>query len=374
MGRVVAAAVYSKGKKVRDITLDEGAAWAAKPEHFVWIGLEQPSAEELTSLKEQFNLHELALEDAMEVHSRPKLETFGDALFIVTYAPVRDNGKLLFIETHIFAGKGYVITSRNGHSKSYRLVRQRCEARPLLLEHGEDFVLYALLDFVTENYQPVTEAIHTELELLEQSVIGGSLRESDIQHIHALRRDLLRMRRYVAPMVEVGEELQRLSFPFIDKNMRPYFRDVEIHVKRQMEDLGNLCDIASQTIEIGLLLESSRQSIVQRKFAGWAAILAFPTAIAGIYGMNFENMPELTWHYGYFIVLGVIFGGCGALFASFRPVRQPAPPADVPRNASSTRRPWPHGDHDRGWQRPDGKSARPVLPDANPASCGKIRE
>ncbi|NAT26726.1 hypothetical protein CVE22_01470 [Pseudomonas syringae pv. actinidiae] len=198
MGRVVAAAVYTKGKKVRDITLDEGAAWAAKPEHFVWIGLEQPSADELTSLKEQFNLHELALEDAMEVHSRPKLETFGDALFIVTYAPVRDNGKLVFIETHIFAGKGYVITSRNGHSKSYGLVRQRCEARPLLLEHGEDFVLYALLDFVTENYQPVTEAIHTELELLEQSVIGGSLRESDIQHIHALRRDLLRMRRYVA--------------------------------------------------------------------------------------------------------------------------------------------------------------------------------
>ncbi|EGH33224.1 CorA-like Mg2+ transporter protein, partial [Pseudomonas syringae pv. japonica str. M301072] len=180
--------MYTKGKKVRDITLDEGAAWAAKPDHFVWIGLEQPTNAELTSLKEQFNLHELALEDALEVHSRPKLETFGDALFIVTYAPVRDNGKLLFIETHIFAGKGYIITSRNGHSKSYGLVRQRCEARPLLLEHGEDFVLYALLDFVTENYQPVTEAIHAELEQLEQSVIGGSLRESDIQHIHALRR------------------------------------------------------------------------------------------------------------------------------------------------------------------------------------------
>lgn len=221
MGRVVAAAVYTKGKKVRDITLDEGAAWAAKPEHFVWIGLEQPSADELTSLKEQFNLHELALEDAMEVHSRPKLETFGDALFIVTYAPVRDNGKLVFIETHIFAGKGYVITSRNGHSKSYGLVRQRCEARPLLLEHGEDFVLYALLDFVTENYQPVTEAIHTELELLEQSVIGGSLRESDIQHIHALRRDLLRMRRYVAPMVEVAKSCSDSVFRLSTRTCAP---------------------------------------------------------------------------------------------------------------------------------------------------------
>ena len=318
MGRVVAAAVYSAGKKVTNISLDEGAAWAAKPGHFVWIGLEQPDLEQLTTLQRQFNLHELAIEDALEVHSRPKLETFGDALFIVTYAPIRENGKLIFIETHIFAGKGYIITSRNGDSKSYGLVRQRCEARPLLLEHGEDFVLYALLDFVTENYQPVTESIHCELEELEHNVLRKDLNESDIHRIHALRRDLLRLRRYVAPMVEIGEELQKLSFPFIDKNMRPYFRDVEIHVKRQMEDLSNLRDIASQTIEISLLLESSRQSLTQRKFAAWAAILAFPTAIAGIYGMNFQNMPELTWHYGYYMVLGVIVGGCGILFASFK--------------------------------------------------------
>ncbi|MEB0041493.1 MULTISPECIES: magnesium and cobalt transport protein CorA [unclassified Pseudomonas] len=318
MGRVVAAAVYSAGKKVANISIDEGAEWAAKPGHFVWIGLEQPNADELAILQRQFHLHELAIEDALEKHSRPKLETFGDALFIVTYSPIRENGKLEFIETHIFAGKGYVITSRNGHSKSYGLVRQRCEARPLLLEHGEDFVLYALLDFVTECYQPVTEAIHAELDELEGGVLGGVLMEADILSIHSLRRDVLRLRRYVAPMVEIGEELQKLAFPFIDKNMRPYFRDVEIHVTRQMEDLANLRDIASQTIEIGLLLESSRQSIVQRKFAAWAAILAFPTAIAGIYGMNFQNMPELSWHYGYFAVLGFIVAGCVGLYASFK--------------------------------------------------------
>lgn len=130
MGRVVAAAVYSGGKKVTDISLDEGAAWAAKPGHFVWIGLEEPNAHELANLQRQFNLHELAIEDALEKHSRPKLETFGDALFIVTYSPVRTNGKLEFIETHIFAGNGYIITARNGHSASYGHVRQRCEARP----------------------------------------------------------------------------------------------------------------------------------------------------------------------------------------------------------------------------------------------------
>jgi len=318
MGRVVAAAVYSAGKKVANISLEEGAQWARKPGHFVWIGLEQPGPEELANLQRQFGLHELAIEDAQESHSRPKLETFGDALFIVTYAPVRREGRIEFIETHIFAGRGYIITSRNGHSASYAAVRQRCEARPLLLEHGEDFVLYALLDFVTENYQPVSEAIHAEIEALERNVLSGKLLEADIQRLHGLRRELLRLRRYVAPMVEISEELQRLDFPFIDKNMRPYFRDVQIHVNRQMEDLGTMRDIASQTIEIGLLLESSRQSIVQRKFAAWAAILAFPTAVAGIYGMNFENMPELTWHYGYFGVLTFIAVGCTGLFASFK--------------------------------------------------------
>ena len=318
MGRVVAAAVYSAGKKVTNISLEEGAQWSRKPGHFVWIGLEQPDAQELANLQRQFDLHELAIEDALEKHSRPKLETFGDALFIVTYSPVRQDGKLEFIETHVFAGNGYIITCRNGHSKSYALVRQRCEARPLLLEHGEDFVLYALLDFVTENYQPVSEAIHCEIEELERNVLGGTLQEADIQRLHGLRRELLRLRRYVAPMVEISEELQRLDFPFIDKNMRPYFRDVQIHVNRQMEDLGTMRDIASQTIEIGLLLESARQSTVQRKFAAWAAILAFPTAVAGIYGMNFQNMPELTWHYGYFGVLAFIALGCTGLFASFK--------------------------------------------------------
>ncbi|WP_213876453.1 magnesium and cobalt transport protein CorA [Pseudomonas sp. dw_358] len=318
MGRIVAAAVYNEGKKVCNISLDEGAKWAHTPGHFVWIGLEQPDQEQMHLLQSQFQLHELAIEDALEVHSRPKLETFGDALFIVTYSPIRENGRLEFVETHIFAGRGYVITCRNGHSKSYAQVRQRCEARPLLLAHGEDFVLYALLDFVTLCYQPIGESIHAEVEEIERTVLSAEMREADIQKLHSLRRDLLRLHRYVSPMVEIGEELQRLDFPFIDKNMRPYFRDVQIHVNRQMEDFNIMRDIASQTIEIGVLLESSRQSLVQRKFAAWAAILAFPTAIAGIYGMNFQNMPELTWHYGYYTVLGVIVVGCGSLYASFK--------------------------------------------------------
>ncbi|HSC83754.1 MAG TPA: magnesium and cobalt transport protein CorA [Pseudomonas sp.] len=318
MGYVVAAAAYHKGRKVIDIQLDEGSQWACRPGHFVWIGLRDPGSAELTCLQQQFNLHELAMEDAIVRHTRPKLETFGDALFMVLYSPVRHDGRLEFVETQLFAGKSYVISARYGDSASYSTVRQRCEARPLLLEHGEDFVLYALLSFVIENYRPLLDCIHGELEDIEQTVLNRPLLQEDVERIHGLRRDLLRLRRQLAPLSEICQELQQLEFPFIDKHMRPYFRDIAIHVNRLLEDLTGLREMADHAIEIGLLLESSRQSITQRKFAAWAAILAFPTAVAGIYGMNFHNMPELSWHYGYFGVLGVIAVGCAGLFANFK--------------------------------------------------------
>jgi len=318
MGRVVAAAVYSQGQKVTDITLDEGKEWSKKPGHFVWIGLHDPGPEELTNLQRQYGLHELALEDALQRHTRPKLETFGDALFLVVYSAIQVNGELEFIETQLFAGNGYIISARYGQSAPYSQVRQRCEARPLLLEHGEDFVLYALLSFVLENYRPLMDSYYGELEEVEQDVLKRPLTQADAERIQGLRRDLLRLRRYIGPLAEICQELQRLDFPFIDKNMRPYFRDVAIHVSRLLEDLTTLREMADHAIEIGLLLESSRQSITQRKFAAWAAILAFPTAVAGIYGMNFENMPELGWHYGYFAVLGLLASGCCGLYASFK--------------------------------------------------------
>ncbi|MDP3814870.1 magnesium and cobalt transport protein CorA [Pseudomonas sp.] len=318
MGRLVAAAVYSKGKKVTDISLDEGKEWSKKPGHFVWIGLHDPGAEELINLQRQYDLHELALDDALQRHTRPKLETFGDALFLVLYSPIQVKGELEFIETQLFAGEGYIISARYGQSAPYSQVRQRCEARPLLLEHGEDFVLYALLSFVIENYRPLMDSYHVELEEVEQDVFKRPLAQKDIERIQRLRRDLLRLRRYVGPLTEICQELQHLDFPFIDKNMRPYFRDVTIHVNRLLEDLATLREMADHAIELGLLLESSRQSITQRKFAAWAAILAFPTAVAGIYGMNFEHMPELAWQFGYFGVLGMIGTGCIGLYASFK--------------------------------------------------------
>ncbi|MEX6503339.1 magnesium and cobalt transport protein CorA [Pseudomonas zhanjiangensis] len=318
MGRVVAAAVYSQGHKVTDISLDEGVQWSRKPGHFVWVGLHDPGPAELTNLQRQYDLHELALEDALQRHTRPKLETFGDALFLVLYSPIRVDGELDFVETQLFAGSGYVISARYGESAPYSQVRQRCEARPLLLEHGEDFVLYALLSFVLENYRPMLDEYHRELEEIEGDVFQRSLTQADIERIQDLRRDLLRLRRNTGPLAEICQELQRLDFPFIEKIMHPYFRDLAIHVDRLLEDLTVLREMADHAIEVGLLLESSRQSITQRKFAAWAAILAFPTAVAGIYGMNFRHMPELTWEFGYLGVLGLIGTGCVTLYLSFK--------------------------------------------------------
>lgn len=318
MQRVMAAAAYQGGRKIADIPLEEGRLWATRPGHFVWIGLHDPAEAEFRLLQQQFDLHELALEDALTQHTRSKLETFGDALFMVIYSPVMEDDQLRFVETQLFAGKGYVISARYGNSASYARVRQRCEARPLLLEHGEDFVLYALLDFVIENYRPLLEQAHAELEALEQQVLEQPLQHAQIERIHCQRRDLLRLKRYISPLTEICQELQQLDFAFIDKPMRPYFRDLAIHVNRLLEDLTGLREMADHAIELGLLLEASRQSVVQRKFAAWAAILAFPTALAGIYGMNFENMPELHWPPAYFIVLGVIASGCIGLFANFK--------------------------------------------------------
>ncbi|WP_339488209.1 magnesium and cobalt transport protein CorA [Pseudomonas sp. EL_65y_Pfl2_R95] len=315
---VVAAAVYCQGKKLRDISLEDEITWVGKPGHFAWIGLKDPEPEVFTKLQAQYNLHELAVEDALLGHTRPKLETFGDALFMVLYSPILKDGQLEFVETQLFAGTGYVISARYGQSAPYSTVRQRCEARPLLLEHGEDFVLYALLSFVTENYRPIMDSYNSTLEETEQTVLRDAVTMAEAVKIQSLRRDLLRLRRNISPLAEICQELQRLDFPFIDKQMRPYFRDVAIHVNRLLEDLTALREMADHAIEIGLLMDSARQSITQRKFAAWAAILAFPTAIAGIYGMNFHNMPELSWQYGYAGVLGLIGTGCVGLYASFK--------------------------------------------------------
>jgi magnesium transporter len=315
MGKLVAAAAYHGGKKIADIDIAESSAWAARPNHFVWI--EASDAEDLRQLQAQFDLHQLAIEDALKVHQRPKLEAYGETTFVVLRTAFLIDDHIVLGETEIFVGRGYIITVHHGASASYGPARQRAEAAPKRLAGGENYVLYVLIDFVVDNYLTVIEMLTSEVEALEENILAP-LNEKRIARIHELRRELQRMRLVVAPMVEVCDRLEHSDLPSIDPAFHPYCRDILDHVTRVLEQIDNLREMLSFAFEASLLMEASRQSAVTRKLAGWAAILAAPTAVAGVYGMNFEHMPELAWRYGYFVVLGLIAVICGVLFTRFR--------------------------------------------------------
>ena len=321
MSMVVACAGYENGRRIADLDIAESGRFPSSPERFVWIGLHEPSEEILKIVQKQFGLHDLAIEDAFRAHQRPKIDVFGDSLFMVLRTAQLVNSKIEFGETHIFAGRGYVVTVRHGPSASYKEVRARSEAAPQLLRNGEDFVVYAIMDFVVDNYMPVVDAIEQQAEEIEDAVRTAAVARETIERIAALRRDLLQLRRTTAPMLDVCNRLQHMDLPCIDEAIQPYYRDVYDHVIRVNESIDILRDMLSAAFETYLLLASNRQNEVTRQLAGWAAILAVPTAVAGIYGMNFEHMPELKEVWGYPAVLLLIAAVCLALFIKFRRMR-----------------------------------------------------
>ncbi len=315
---VVASAAYARGRRVADIAIEEAGDWAHKPGHVVWIGLHEPSLEVLRKVQAQFDLHELAIEDALKAHQRPKLEQYGQALFIVARTAQMLEERIAFGETHLFLGKGYVISVRHGASTTYTLVRERCEAAPKALSAGEDFILYAILDFIVDNYMPVIETIQAEVEDIEDSILVAPASQQQVGRLYQLRRDLLRLRFAAVPLVDVCRRLEQPGLPAIDPAMYPLFRDVSDHIRRVQEEIESLREVLSFAFETSLMTGQAQQNEITRKLAAWAAILAVPTAVAGIYGMNFEFMPELHWHYGYALVLTLIVVACGWLYWGFR--------------------------------------------------------
>jgi magnesium transporter len=317
---VIAASVYFDGRRLRDIAVEEAGAWAKKEGHVVWIGLKDPSEPLLARVQEQLDLHPLAIEDAAKAHQYPKLERYGDAFFIVARTAQLSGGEIIFGETHIFFGKGYVVSVRHGASTSYAAVRQRTESCPTLLKRGEDYILYAILDFIVDNYMPVVDSIEAEVDALEERLLHKTLQESEVNRLYKLRRELLRLRKAVVPLVEVCRRLEHADDVLIEPQMQPLFRDVNDHVKRVQEEIDSLREVLAFAFEASLMAGQAQQNAVTRKLAAWAAILAVPTAVAGIYGMNFEHMPELHWTYGYYVVLGGIAALCGLLYIRFRRV------------------------------------------------------
>jgi magnesium transporter len=315
---VVAAGVYVNGRRVRDIAIEEARDWSQKQGHVVWIGLHEPETALLERIAAQLDLHPLAIEDASKAHQQPKVEQYGDALFVVARTAQIVDGQIAFGETHIFVGTGYVVSVRHGASTSYQAVRARCESCPTSLSQGEDYILYAILDFIVDNFGPVIESIQSEAEALEEEVLQKSRVRSKFDRLYRLRRDLLSLRRAVGPIVNVCKRLEHADLIAMDEEMKPLFRDVLDHARRTEEDIDSLREILAFVFEASMMEGQAQQTAITRKLAAWAAILAVPTAIAGLYGMNFEHMPELKWQYGYYAVLAVIAAVCGLLYARFR--------------------------------------------------------
>ena len=315
---VVASSVYAGGRRVKDIPIEEAGHWSKQPGHVVWIGLWEPSPELLGRVQAQLGLHDLAIEDASKAHQHPKIEQYGEALFVVARTAQLLDGHIAFGETHLFVGKGYVVSVRHGASRSYTAVRERCESCPTVLSQGEDYILYAILDFIVDNYLPVVESLQQEVETIEGTVFSTPSGQVDVHRLYSIRRELLRLRNVVVPLVEVCRRLEHAEVISIDVSMQPLFRDVTDHVLGVREQIDSLREVLAFAFEASMMSGQAQQTLITQRFAAWAAILAVPTAIAGIYGMNFEHMPELKWTYGYFLVVGVIIVICGSLYWRFR--------------------------------------------------------
>jgi magnesium transporter len=318
MKGVVACAAYGGGSRLGEVPFESCGTTVPAEADFVWIGLHEPEPAALKLLQQQFGLHPLAVEDAERAHQRPKLDIYGDSIFVVLRTVRLVGGAPEYGETHVFVGKGYVISVRHGASSSYAEVRNKLENRPEMLRHGESAALHAIIDFVTDNFFPVVDDIQNELAQIETHVLDETLDRQTIERLYHLRRQLLGMRGTVLPLLEVSNRLSRLDLPMMAPELRPYFSDVHDHVQRVAEAITDLRDATAAAFEAEILLANARQNDVVRQLAAWAAILAVPTAIAGVYGMNFEHMPELRWVYGYPMVLAGIAAACGFLYWRFR--------------------------------------------------------
>lgn len=315
---IVAAVHYEHGEPSAKIDI---ASDAVVETGFDWIGLFEPSEAEMAAVAHRYHLHPLAVEDALNGRQMPKLESYGDRLFLIARTASLVDGRIDYGETAIFVGRHFIVTVRHGSARSHTQLRELLETSPNLLGHGPDYVLHAILDYIVDGYFPIVNTIEEDVLAMEDRLLEGFLQHEDVVRLFTLRHDSVRFQRVLGPMQEVARRLVNLEFPCIDSNTMPYFRDVLDHVLRAEYRVTGLREVLSSAIETSNLVEQQRQGEITRQLAAWAAILAVPTAIAGIYGMNFEFMPELTWRYGYFVTVTVIAVACVGLYLRFKATR-----------------------------------------------------
>jgi len=308
------AAYGADGRKIRDITLDEISDFLARPDGFVWVGLVEPDEPLLEKLQGEFGLHELAVEDAHNAHQRPKLEAYGDSLFVVAQTAQMTNGTIAFGETHLFIGKRYLLTVRHGASLSYVPARRACEQAPAHLALGPSYALYSVLDFIVDNYLPIVQDFKQELQELEQDVFTDVSNRDVTRRLYDMQRELLTLKLAATPLQDMLGQLVRLHPEVIRDEERPYFRDVQDHVTRVSDAINSMREMLGAAMNVNLSLITVRQNEVVKRLAGWAALLAAPTLLASWYGMNFHDMPELASRYAYPAIIGATLVICMTLY------------------------------------------------------------
>lgn len=320
MDAIVNCAAYCKGRRIANVDTNEISHVLEQNDKFIWIGLHEPEEELLRKVQSELNLHDLAIEDAHNAHQRPKLESYGDTLFIVLRTAQMNfkEHHIDFGETHFFLGNNFLVNVRHGSSLSYTEVRSRCERTPDLLGKGPGFALYAVMDSIVDQYFPVIDALEQELVEVEAQIFDEKPSRETTQRIYELKRELLEVKRAISPLPDICNRLMRFDIRLIPDDIRPYFRDVNDHTLRINEMLDNTRELVTAALEANFSLTSIAQSEVSKKFAGWAAIIGVPTMVAGIYGMNFKDMPELNWPYAYPVILAITFGLCVILYIFFR--------------------------------------------------------
>jgi magnesium transporter len=320
MEGVVNSVAYAEGRRVGDVAIPDISEVLKRPDVFVWVGLHDPSPDLLQEIQKEFGLHDLAVEDARLAHQRPKLEQYGDSIFVVLRPAIltSDQQRIELGETHLFVGLRYVVSIRHGDTPGYAEVRTRCESTPALLAKGPGFVLYAVMDFIVDHYFPVLDALGDQLESLEDEIFSETFDRKTVQRIYDLKRNLVEVKRAVSPLVDVCNRLVRFDMPLIPEDTRPYFRDVYDHAIRINEHVDTLRELLTGALEAHLSLTAVSQNDAMKKLAGWAAIIAVPTMVAGVYGMNFKFMPELEWRYSYPAVMTAMAVICGFLYSRFK--------------------------------------------------------
>ena len=309
---------YERGRKLADISVTEISEYIARPDCFVWVALAEPNEQELLQMQEEFGLHELAIEDTLQGHQRPKVEEYGDTVFVVMHTVEIDGRELHLGEVDVFAGPKFVLSVRTRTRRGFKDVRARCESEPELLEQGSGFVLYALMDSVVDRYFPVIDMLETELESLEGQMFEGGLARRSLKDIYALKRKLMQLKHAGGPLLDAVGKLYGGRVPRVCAPSQEYFRDVFDHLQRINQSIESGRDMITTAVQASLSLISLQENEFTKRLAAYAALIAVPTLIAGVYGMNFEHMPELRWVFGYPLALGMMVVIDGFIFYKLR--------------------------------------------------------